>query len=205
MAIGGVSPNRTTVVKKEKVTILNLQGLRLVGELDDAGSRDLCILSHGFRASKEDPTLISVSKALTGAGFSTYRFDFTGNGESDGEFAYGSYWREADDIRSVVNYWRFRGWRIISLIGHSKGGNAVLLYASKYGDVASIVNMCGRFDLTRGMPLLGFPTCLRMLFSFAEIFEVALDLRFQQRFTCFLFVCRQASRDDSMERRECRN
>lgn len=146
MAIGDIGSS----VKHSKVTTLNLKGLKLVGELDDVGSKDLCILCHGFRSSKQDPTLMSVSKALTGVGISTYRFDFTGNGESDGEFSYGSYWREAEDIRSVVNYWRFRHWRILSLIGHSKGGNAVVLYESKYGDTGSIVNICGRFDLTRG-------------------------------------------------------
>lgn len=139
------------VMKKEKVSILNSQGLKLVGELEDTGSKDLCVLCHGFQSSKELPTFVSVSKALTESGFSTYRFDFTGNGESNGEFAYGNYWREAEDIRSVVNYWRYRGWRGISLIGHSKGGNAVLLYASKYKDVASIVNISGRFDLRRGI------------------------------------------------------
>ncbi|KAG0613983.1 hypothetical protein M758_6G142700 [Ceratodon purpureus] len=137
--------------KGEKVTILNSKGLNLVGELADTGSRELCILSHGFRSSREDPTLVTLSRALTGAGFSTFRFDFTGNGESEGAFAYGSYWREADDLRSVVNYWRFRGWSVVSLIGHSKGGNAVLLYASKYGDVGSVVNVSGRFDLSKGI------------------------------------------------------
>ncbi|KAJ7294894.1 hypothetical protein O6H91_21G068900 [Diphasiastrum complanatum] len=36
-------------------------------------------------------------------------------------------------------------------MGHSKGGNAVLLYASKYGEVPVIVNMSGRFALERGI------------------------------------------------------
>lgn len=139
-----------TQTAPQKVTILNSQGLKLAGQLDDAAFKDLCILCHGFRSSKELPTLISTSKALTQAGFSAFRFDFTGNGESEGEFAYGNYWREAEDLRAVVKYWQYRGRTIAALIGHSKGGNAVLLYASKYQDVPNIVNISGRFDLRRG-------------------------------------------------------
>jgi hypothetical protein len=150
MASGDAGPSGRAL-KREKVTILSAKGLKLAGELGDTGSRDLCILCHGFRSSRADPSLVTLAAALAGAAFSTYRFDFTGNGESEGAFAYGSYWREAEDLRSVVNYWRFRGWRVVSLIGHSKGGNAVLLYASKYGDVACIVNVSGRFDLSKGM------------------------------------------------------
>lgn len=149
-----------------------------MGEFDDVGLRDFCIFSYGFWVFKEDLILILVFKVFIGVGFSIYRFDFIGNGESDGEFVYGSYWCEVDDIRFVVNYWWFCGWWIIFLIGYSKGGNVVLLYVFKYGDVVSIVNMCGWFDLIRGMLFLGFFICFCMFFFFVEIFEVVFDLRF---------------------------
>lgn len=35
--------------------------------------------------------------------------------------------------------------------GHSKGGNVVLLYASKYDDVPYVVNVSGRGDMKRGV------------------------------------------------------
>ncbi|XP_066361873.1 uncharacterized protein [Miscanthus floridulus] len=71
--------------------------------------------------------------------------------ESDGEFQYGSYRKEAADLRSVVLHFSEQKYDIIALIGHSKGGNAVLLYASKYHDVPIIVNISGRFALERGI------------------------------------------------------
>jgi len=71
--------------------------------------------------------------------------------ESEGEFQYGSYRKEAADLRSVVLYFSKQKYDIIALIGHSKGGNAVLLYASKYNDVPIIVNISGRFALERGI------------------------------------------------------
>lgn len=48
---------------------------------------------------------VLVLKVLIELGFSIYRFDFIGNGESNGEFVYGNYWCEVEDIWLVVNYW----------------------------------------------------------------------------------------------------
>ncbi|KAH7307777.1 hypothetical protein KP509_22G077200 [Ceratopteris richardii] len=84
-------------------------------------------------------------------GFSTFRFDFSGSGESEGNFQYGSYWKDAEDLRSVVSHWRDQGRKVAALVGHSKGGNAVLLYLSKYKDVGTVVNICGRFYLKNGI------------------------------------------------------
>ncbi|EYU20351.1 hypothetical protein MIMGU_mgv1a011673mg [Erythranthe guttata] len=71
---------------------------------------------------------------------SAFRFDFAGNGESEGSFQYGNYSREAEDIRAVVEHFKIL-----------TGGNAVLMYASRYNDVRTIVNIAGRFDLKRGI------------------------------------------------------
>ncbi len=137
-----------------RVTIPNKQGLELAGILEEAGKgkgeEEVCILCHGFRSSKDSSTLSSLSKALVEAGMSTFRFDFQGNGESQGEFAYGNYWREVEDLRAVIEYWKTQGRRVETIIGHSKGGNCVVLYASKYHDVPNIVNISGRFSLDAG-------------------------------------------------------
>lgn len=138
-----------------RVTIPNKQGLELAGILEEAGKwkgeEEVCILCHGFRSSKDSSTLSSLSKALVEAGISTFRFDFQGNGESQGEFAYGNYWREVEDLRAVIEYWKAQGRRVETIIGHSKGGNCVVLYASKYHDVPNIVNISGRFSLDAGV------------------------------------------------------
>ncbi|PNT70801.1 hypothetical protein BRADI_2g18431v3 [Brachypodium distachyon] len=70
--------------------------------------------------------------------------------ESEGEFQCGNYQKEAEDLRSVVSYLSEQKYDIIALVGHSKGGNAVLLYASMYPDVPAIVNISGRFALEHG-------------------------------------------------------
>ncbi|XP_042454090.1 uncharacterized protein YfhR-like isoform X3 [Zingiber officinale] len=111
----------------------------------------LVIVCHGFRSSKDEKIFVSLASALTNQGISVFRFDFAGNGESEGVFRYGNYKREAEDIRSVILYFLEQNYEISAIIGHSKGGNAVLLYASVYHDVHIVINISGRFALERGI------------------------------------------------------
>ncbi|PIA41806.1 hypothetical protein AQUCO_02200320v1 [Aquilegia coerulea] len=71
--------------------------------------------------------------------------------ESEGLFQFGDYLKEVDDLRSVVLYFSGGKHTIITVLGHSKGGNVVLLYASKYHDVPTIVNVSGRYNLKKGI------------------------------------------------------
>ncbi|CAL4894616.1 unnamed protein product [Urochloa decumbens] len=142
---------QSPVPSGQKVLISNDHGEKLVGLLHQTSSKKLVILCHGFRATKDDSILVDLAAAFTAEGISAFRFDFSGNGESEGEFQYGSYRKEAADLRSVVLYFSEQKYDIIALIGHSKGGNAALLYASQYSDVPSIVNISGRFALERGI------------------------------------------------------
>ncbi|KAG8086223.1 hypothetical protein GUJ93_ZPchr0010g10412 [Zizania palustris] len=139
------------VALQMRVRISNKLGENLVGLLHRACSNKLVILCHGFRATKDYSILVDLASALTREGVNAFRFDFAGNGESEGEFQYGNYRKEANDLRSVVSYFTEQKYNIISIAGHSKGGNAVLLYASMYHDVPIVVNISGRFALERGI------------------------------------------------------
>ncbi|KAF9599667.1 hypothetical protein IFM89_001613 [Coptis chinensis] len=159
----------------EKLIVENKYGEKLVGVLHDTGSPELVILCHGFRSTKEDNTMKNLAAAITKAGVSAFRFDFAGNGESEGSFQFGNYIREADDLRSVVEYFSGGKHAVITILGHSKdyvvekgfsnnltpsssnlsrflsGGNVVLLYASRYHDAPAIVNVSGRYNLKKGI------------------------------------------------------
>lgn len=136
----------------QEFTFTNKNGQRLKGLLVDggAGSKEVCILCHGFRSSKQSGTLSAISAGLAEAGVSTFRFDFSGNGESEGKFAYGNYWQEVEDLRAAFEFWTSKGSRVVCVAGHSKGGNCVVLYASKYHDVPCVINISGRFALEKG-------------------------------------------------------
>ncbi|PIA41811.1 hypothetical protein AQUCO_02200325v1 [Aquilegia coerulea] len=137
------------VVQVESIAVKNNHGENLVGLLHETGSKDLVILCHGFRHSKESAVMADLADAISKEGISVFRFDFAGNGE--GSFQYGNYLREADDLRSVIQYLSGRNHAITTILGHSKGGDVVLLYASKYGDVPTIINVAGRYDLKKGI------------------------------------------------------
>ncbi|OMO86556.1 hypothetical protein COLO4_21072 [Corchorus olitorius] len=116
-----------------------------------AGSKDVVIICHGFQSIKERIPMVSIANVLERQGISAFRFDFAGNGESEGSFMYGNYRREAEDLRAVVQHFCNLDRPVTAIIGHSKGGNVVLLYASKYNDVPTVISISGRFNLEKGM------------------------------------------------------
>jgi len=69
-----------------------------VGLLHNTGSNKIVVLCHGFIATKSDSLILDLASALTKKGISAFRFDFSGNGESEGQFEYGNYRKEADDL-----------------------------------------------------------------------------------------------------------
>ncbi|KAI5399881.1 hypothetical protein KIW84_064996 [Lathyrus oleraceus] len=71
--------------------------------------------------------------------------------ESDGSFQYGYYWREADDLHAATQHFHGLNRLVTAIVGHSKGAGVVLLYASKYNDVKTVVNISGRYDLKAGI------------------------------------------------------
>ncbi|CAI9755714.1 unnamed protein product [Fraxinus pennsylvanica] len=143
--------NSSSVAEHKRLVIQNSHGEKLVGIFHETGSPELVIICHGFRSSKDRIPMVNLAAAFEKEGISAFRFDFAGNGESEGTFQYGNYRREADDLRVVVKHFRGEKRCVVAIIGHSKGGNAVLLYASKCNDIKTVVNIAGRYNLRRGI------------------------------------------------------
>ncbi|KAK4774955.1 hypothetical protein SAY86_009890 [Trapa natans] len=141
----------SSVITQQRVIIPNKHGEKLVGSLHETGSREIVILCHGFISNKEDTTMVNLAVALEKEGITAFRFDFSGNGESEGSFEYGNYSKEAEDLRTVVEHFNAANRVTTTVLGHSKGGDVVLLYASMYHDICSVVNLSGRYNLTRGI------------------------------------------------------
>ena len=146
-----LSKKEVSIISQQQITIRNNFGENLLGILHDAGSSNLVIFCHGFRSSKESKTITSLADVLTNEKISVFHFDFAGNGDSEGSFQYGNYWREVDDLRAVILYFSRQKRQVDAIVGHSKGGNVVLLYASVYHDVSTVINISGRFNLKRGI------------------------------------------------------
>ncbi|XP_056842530.1 uncharacterized protein LOC108857690 isoform X3 [Raphanus sativus] len=135
----------------QRIVIPNRHNEKLVGLLHETGSREVVILCHGFQSNKDNQTMNNVAATLEKEGISAFRFDFSGNGESEGSFYYGNYNHEADDLRSVVQHFCNMDRVVPIVLGHSKGGDVVLFYASKYHDISNVINLSGRYDLKKGI------------------------------------------------------
>ncbi|KAK9077702.1 hypothetical protein SSX86_006039 [Deinandra increscens subsp. villosa] len=138
-------------VQYQRVVIQNNHNEKLVGILHETGSKEVVVVCHGYRSCKDRIPMVNLAAAFAIEGISAFRFDFAGNGDSEGSFQYGNYYREVDDLRAVIQHFKHVNRSVDTIIGHSKGGNVVLLYASKFNDVHNVVNISGRFDLKRGI------------------------------------------------------
>ncbi|KAL7133180.1 hypothetical protein ABFS83_12G122700 [Erythranthe nasuta] len=136
---------------QKKIILENKHGKKLVGLLHETRSNEVVIICHGVLCTKEHDIIVNVASALENEGISAFRFDFSGNGESEGLFQSGNFSNEVEDLRSVIEYFKELNRSTVAIIGHSKGGVVVLLYASKYHDITAVVNISGRFDLKRGL------------------------------------------------------
>ena len=58
-------------------------------------AQDVAILQHGLSSTRDGSFLPELAAALAGAGISSFRFDFSANGKSEGTFKYGNYHAEA--------------------------------------------------------------------------------------------------------------
>ncbi|XVF88767.1 hypothetical protein PTKIN_Ptkin19aG0078100 [Pterospermum kingtungense] len=143
--------SQNPVIEQQRVIIPNKLGEKLVGLLHETGSKEIVVLCHGFRSTKADHTMVNLAVALEKEGISAFRFDFAGNGESEGSFEFGNYLREADDLHAVIQHFFGANRTVKAILGHSKGGNVVLLYASRYHDIHTVVNVSGRYDLKKGI------------------------------------------------------
>ncbi|CAE6075393.1 unnamed protein product [Arabidopsis arenosa] len=138
-------------IQEQRIVIPNRHNEKLVGLLHETGSTEIVVLCHGFRSNKNNQIMNNVAAAIEKEGISAFRFDFSGNGESEGSFYYGNYNHEADDLHSVIQYFSNKNRVVPIILGHSKGGDVVLLYASNYHDVRNVINLSGRYDLKNGI------------------------------------------------------
>lgn len=123
------------------------KGQQLAFEIDSnqPASRDIAILCHGMFCSRKTPLLAHLSEAVK---INTFRFDFSGNGESRGEFTLAGFEREAAELKDAVLYCQSQGYRVVAIIGHSKAAQVVLIYSALYGDVPIVISLAPRINMT---------------------------------------------------------
>lgn len=100
--------------------------------------RAFALFAHCFTGSKDVLAAVSIAKALWRRDFAVFRFDFTGLGESKGDFANTTFSSNVDDPLAAVDYLRENHNAPSVLIGHSLGGAAILAAAGRIREARAV-------------------------------------------------------------------
>lgn len=128
----------------QKVTFQNKEGQDLVGRLElplDQHPHNFVIFAHCFTCNKNFSAVRNIGKALTSNGFGVLRFDFTGLGESDGDFEDTNFSGNVSDLVAAADYLKENHEAPTLLIGHSLGGAAVLFAAEQVPSVKAVATI----------------------------------------------------------------
>jgi putative redox protein len=99
------------------------------------------LFAHCFTCSKDSRAATFISEALTDAGIAVLRFDFTGLGGSEGDFANTTFSSNVADLVAAAD-WLRREYRAPAiLVGHSLGGAAVLAAAASISEVVAVATI----------------------------------------------------------------
>jgi alpha/beta superfamily hydrolase len=126
-------------MKKIKLEFDNTRGETLAGLLELPERMDqltsFALFAHCFTCGKNIASASRISRALAARGIAVLRFDFTGLGNSDGDFANSNFSSNIEDLVSAARALeaKYRAPQI--LIGHSLGGAAVLGAAAQLDSV----------------------------------------------------------------------
>jgi uncharacterized OsmC-like protein/alpha/beta superfamily hydrolase len=99
------------------------------------------LFAHCFTCSKDIFAASRIAQALSQDGIAVLRFDFTGLGASDGEFANTNFSSNVQDLLKAVDYMREHHQAPALMIGHSLGGAAVLSAAPQVDEVRAVVTI----------------------------------------------------------------
>jgi len=104
------------------------------------------VLAHCFTCSKNLNAVVRISRALTLQRMAVLRFDFTGLGQSEGEFAETDFSTNVSDLVAAANFMTRRGLRPDLMIGHSLGGSAVIRAAARIPEARMLATIGAPFD-----------------------------------------------------------
>jgi putative redox protein len=124
-------------------------------ELPDGPPSAYALFAHCFTCGKDVFAATRIAQALAAQGIAVLRFDFTGLGASEGEFANTNFSSNLDDLLAAASYLREQHVAPSLLIGHSLGGAAVLAVASDIAEVRAVATIAAPSDPAHVVGLFG--------------------------------------------------
>jgi alpha/beta superfamily hydrolase len=133
----------------KKLEFTNSTGQKLSARIDLPADQDpiaCALFAHCFTCSKNIKAISHISRALTREGIAVLRFDFTGLGESEGDFADTNFSSNVEDLVMAAEFMADNYHAPKILIGHSLGGAAVLQAAAKIPSAVAVITIAAPAD-----------------------------------------------------------
>jgi putative redox protein len=132
-----------------KLSFTNDTGQKLAAQIDLPENNQpaaYALFAHCFTCSKNIKAASHISRALTAEGIAVFRFDFTGLGESEGDFGDTNFSSNVEDLVTAAEFMaaNYEGPKI--LIGHSLGGAAVLQAAARIPSSLAVITIAAPAD-----------------------------------------------------------
>ncbi len=143
-------------MRSERLDFPGHSGEALSGRLDlpDGEPTAYALFAHCFTCSKDVVAASRIARALTGYGVAVLRFDFTGLGGSDGDFANTNFTSNVADLVRAAEHLREHHAAPQLLVGHSLGGAAVIAAAEHVAEVRAVATIGAPADTDHVLHLL---------------------------------------------------
>src|ERR1700684_1984305 len=132
----------------ERFQFTGSEGQQLAAALDtpEGKMRAYALFAHCFTCGKDGLAARRIAAALAAKGIAVLRFDFTGLGSSEGDFANSTFSSNVADLVRAAEHLRETRQAPAILIGHSLGGAAILAAASQIPDARAVVTIAAPAD-----------------------------------------------------------
>jgi hypothetical protein len=125
-------------MKEEKVYFQNSEGLNLCGifTYSKNPTKTCIVLCHGMTVDKDEGGIFTnLARKLVQEGFTVFRFDFRGHGESEGKSIDMTIAGEKEDLSSTIEFLKSKGYEKFGILAASFGGGASTLYVAEHQDI----------------------------------------------------------------------
>jgi putative redox protein len=135
-------------VPTERFQFTSSEGHKLAAALDmpDGEIRGYALFAHCFTCGKDVLAAKRIAVALAAKGLAVLRFDFTGLGSSEGDFANSTFSSNVADLVRAADHLRETRKAPDLLIGHSLGGAAILAAAAQIPEAKAVVTIAAPSD-----------------------------------------------------------
>ena len=136
------------MARTKRVEFQGAHGDRLAAklELPAVSTGTFALFAHCFSCSKDYKAIVGISRELAAGGIAVCRFDFTGLGESRGDFSATNLSSNLEDLYAAADFLRREYAAPQLLIGHSLGGAAILAAAAQIPESRAVVTIAAPSD-----------------------------------------------------------